>query len=228
MAIFYITIAFSFLLQRGTSQLATHVNAGQYTGLHSAAWRGDLGLIREMVQAGTPVDIQSATGATPLYAAVRNGKFEAMELLVKLGADVDKRETTFNGTALIQAAASGQDLAIITLLDLGADINAKNIYGNTALHMAAQEGQARAVQVLIDHYADIHARDYNGNSPLHDAAWAGRSNAVEVLLKAGASPFKLDAQGTTPLVDAEQRSKLNRDYDGTIRLLKAAMRQKND
>ncbi|CAL4119741.1 unnamed protein product, partial [Meganyctiphanes norvegica] len=204
------------------NRFSIDINVSGYTGIHDAAWRGDLGLIIEMVEAGTSVDLQTSTGSTPIYVAVQNGKYEAIKLLVKLGADVDKRETSFNGTALLQAAAVGQDLAIITLLDLGADINAKNIYANTALHMAAQEGHTGAVQVLLDHNADIHSRDYNGESP--GTYW---SSTVQVLLDHNADIHSRDYNGTIPLVDAEQRSKTNRDYDGTIRLLKAAMKQQN-
>lgn len=52
-------------------------------------------------------------------------------------------------TPLHAAAASGNVECMHTLINAGADIEAKNVYGNTALHIACLNGFSHAVTELI-------------------------------------------------------------------------------
>ena len=58
-------------------------------------------------------------------------------------------------TPLHAAAASGKKNVVLLLLDLGAEVDAVNIYGNTALHVACLNGQDMVVSDLIKHGASI-------------------------------------------------------------------------
>ena len=51
---------------------------------------------------------------------------------------------------------------IITLLDRGADIEARDENGDTPLHIAACKGQSEAILSLLDRGADAHAKNNKG------------------------------------------------------------------
>src|SRR5262249_32664681 len=59
--------------------------------------------------------------------------------------------------------------AMKLILDLGADVNAKNAQGLTALHGAAHKAALGEIQLLVDHGANLMARDKPGNSRFGDA-----------------------------------------------------------
>jgi ankyrin repeat protein len=51
---------------------------------------------------------------------------------------------------------------------MGADVNAKDEFGNTPLHKSSINPDK--IRYLISHGADINARDNDGKTPLHKAA----------------------------------------------------------
>lgn len=98
---------------------------------------------------------------------------------------------------LIQAAYKGDTELVKTLLDEGADIeakgqpkrkvkNAKDSAGGTALMVAARYGQEEMVKLLLEKGADIKAKNNNGYTSLMGAAADGRAEIVKILIDAGA------------------------------------------
>ncbi|MCK5340888.1 MAG: ankyrin repeat domain-containing protein, partial [Desulfobulbaceae bacterium] len=67
----------------------------------------------------------------------------------------------------LQSAAARGDLEKVrSLLESGADVNAKGRNNSTALIVASGPEHARIVKILMDNGADIHARDNTGNTAL--------------------------------------------------------------
>jgi uncharacterized protein len=120
-------------------------------------------------------------GATPFIRAALCGDVEVMKLLLIQGADPNI--ATLDGTTPLMAAAgvgysegfihdrSEEETlqAMKLILDLGADVNAKNAQGLTALHGAAHKAALGEIQLLVDHGADLMARDKPGNTRYGDA-----------------------------------------------------------
>lgn len=65
------------------------------------------------------------TGATLLKWAAYGGHWECVNLLVKNGANINVRDNSGN-TPLITACAYGYPEVVLTLLEAGADIEAKS------------------------------------------------------------------------------------------------------
>jgi ankyrin repeat protein len=96
---------------------------------------------------------------------------------------------------LIEAARENNLPEVERLLSVGADIEAKNIFGWTPLIAACVEGNLQVFQALREHGADIEAKEYGfGQAPLHWACYNGHLAVVNELL----SPN--DINGTTSIL----------------------------
>lgn len=84
---------------------------------------------------------------------------------------------------LFEAARVGDAALVASLLDKGADVNAKFRYGTTALFKAAERGHANVVKLLLDRGADATIQDtfYSATA----MTWAlnkGHAEVVKLLL----------------------------------------------
>ena len=119
-------------------------------------------------------------GATPFWRASQSSDTELMRRLLDAGAD--PLIATHNGTtALMVASGIGwvegvthewsreQNVQTVnTLLELGANVNARDLDGRTALMGAAHKGRSEIVQMLVDHGADMAARDVGSRDSIHN------------------------------------------------------------
>jgi len=128
------------------------------TALHAAAIDGDVEVARVLIAAGANVGASTVlTGWTPLHLAAKLGQAAFVDLLVKNGADPNRRDT-LGVTAIMLAAASGNAAAVTALLDAGANPNLKeSVRGETALMFAAAEGRTDCAVVLLERGADWRA-----------------------------------------------------------------------
>ena len=88
---------------------------------------------------------------------------------------------------LYEAVRKGDAAAVTSLLDRGADVNAKFRYGATALFKAAERGNVEITTILLDRGADVKVKDtfYNATA----LTWAldgNHINVVRLLLQKGA------------------------------------------
>jgi Acyltransferase family/Ankyrin repeats (3 copies) len=153
----------------------------------AAARAGDLGAIERHMASGAAVDgVDPERGGTPLLWAAVTGRAEAIELLIRRGADVNAVDRD-GGTALHAAAFMGHEKAVDVLLRHGAKVNAANSRGETPLDGAVlDEGTTR-------YFASILQLDLNEDglgrrktaitkSLRHRGATAGRKSGVAALL----------------------------------------------
>ncbi len=135
------------------------------------------------------------------------------------------RGDRFGRTPLHYAAALNPDPKVPeTLIELGAEVNARDLLKFTPLHYAAAFNENPAVvELLIEKGAEVNAVDLEERTPLHTAALNQKNpEVIAVLLQAGADAKKKDIYGKTALDYALENEHLK---DGpAIALLKAAMR----
>lgn len=108
-----------------------------------------------------------------------------------------------NNTPLHIASSNGDEEAVRTLLESGANINACNAYNETALHCAATFGHLAVAHVLISTGAKVDAMDLQEMTPLHAAASMSRVDVALALLNAGASLKAKSVHGYTPFAMAQ-------------------------
>lgn len=133
---------------------------------------------------------QDSEGQTPLMAAASWGHASSVRILVKEGkADLTVQDDG-GDTALHEAARANEVEALLELLDLGADKDARNKLGATPLHIASHKDHKEAAKQLIKAGAAVTGKKSlmrGGYSPLHAAAANGSTECLQDLIDAGSS-----------------------------------------
>lgn len=126
------------------------------TALMEAAQNDHADIIEILVASGANLEARNALGFTALLKAAR-GKtpgynkdttINAIRSLIKLGADVNAKDTTTESTALMEAAECNHVNTIKLLIASGADIHITNYFGETAFDVAERSGAIAAGDIL--------------------------------------------------------------------------------
>jgi ankyrin repeat protein len=83
-----------------------------------------------------------------MSAAMPGGDVRVVELLLARGADVNAANPQNGYTALMGAAGEGSYDLVSALVKAGADLHAKNKWGETALSIAIKSGQKNTAWLL--------------------------------------------------------------------------------
>jgi len=128
------------------------------------------------------VAARAGDGFTPLHLACFFGHFDAVDLLIDSGADVNVPADNPSAVRPLHSAAAGGNAEIVSqLLRNGASVNARQTGGHAALHNAAQAGNLDMARRLLDHGADPDMDNDDGNSPLALAREHGHVELVDLL-----------------------------------------------
>ena len=172
---------------------------GGDTPLGIAARWGTPAMVEALLAAGANPNMRDKGWYTPLHKAVtasvirdgggayRRGDAKKVEMLIAAGAGIEAETLLFSRTALHIAGWLNHTMACCdVLIAAGANINARDDWGNTPLHLAAEQGAGRVVVGLVRAGAKIDDINHEGKTALHVAACCDDSEAVEALLTEGA------------------------------------------
>lgn len=94
---------------------------------------------------GAPTETR-AKYARDLLEAAANGRIPEMLRLIRIGAKINGMDD--GEVPIIWAARSGQKLAVSVLVDNGADIERRDVYGRTAMSYAKENNHESVVKLL--------------------------------------------------------------------------------
>lgn len=154
------------------------------SGLHWAAAKGHVGLVRLLLDRGFCVDMRASThGTTALHYSAMNGHEAVVRLLLERGAVIDVRDHVFKETAPPDDTQRVGNRLV-------------NLHGMTPLHYAAAMGQKSVVRLLLDAGASIEERELvNSRTALIVAAFCNQPGVVKILLERGADIAAVDRDG---------------------------------
>lgn len=207
-----------YLLTNYKDQLNIH------DGLMFAASIGLPKIITLFLDLGADIESKNADYDTSLILALKNNRYDAVELLINKGANVKLSRAL--GIAieneneklveLLLKKSNKIIIANVTISDLGqliingkksavriltlfkkidpTFVNLKNEDGDTLLHDACIGNKLPVVEFLIEAKAEINARDCENKTPLYLAAEGGYTAIVKYLLKNNAD---IDLLGVT-------------------------------
>jgi ankyrin repeat protein len=184
--------------------------------LNIAIEQGKIDVVRMLLEEGANPN-GSTDETQPLALAAGFKRDLIAKLLVEKGArasqlrneirinkDTEHVENTlfasegFSSMTALHVAVKYDSKSIDTLIDQGADIEAKASNGVKAIFLAVKYS-TKALEILLARGAKIHTVEpQNGWTPLHAAAkW--NPDAIPILIKNGADLTVLDGIGLTPL-----------------------------
>lgn len=144
--------------------------------------------------------INPSTGLAPIHEAARQGHVVILQMLLEIGAEIDKQAERTQLTALHFAAAQGNMEMLNLLLSNGANVHIRSITGVTALHVAARFSRIAIIKSLILSGSDVLAATNEGNTSLHVAGMYASAEAAVALLEGKAEPNETrPGDGATPL-----------------------------
>ena len=157
--------------------------------LHAAATVGDLGRVRDLVEADlTSIHAYSGDGFAPLGLAAYTGRLDVVRYLLSKGADVNQvGRNPSKFTALTGAVASRHRDVVAVLLEAGADPNYGYGGGYTPVLEAAAHGDIPLLELLVARGGDVTAETEKGKTAVGLALENGHPEAA-AWLRARAAP----------------------------------------
>lgn len=155
--------------------------------IHFCAARGDWPGVCDAIRAGHDVDAVDVGNWTPLHWAV------------DMGAVAGQRKET-----------------VSTLIDAGANLEAKDFEGSTPLLRACMSGNEELVRLLIEAGADTSATNKHGWTPFLEGVRGGYDEIVIQFLKRGCSKDERSPGGESAL---EMARRIGRDE--VVRILES-------
>ncbi|KAK0381196.1 hypothetical protein CLIM01_01435 [Colletotrichum limetticola] len=173
--------------------------AAKYDDSHDSA------VLRVLIDRGANIKARSKDKKwTPLHYAAAYGCTEAVELLLREGADATAKSSS-SVTPLMSAAENRRNSGPLrSLIDHGSSNEVIESIGEELLASAARYGCAESVKLLLNRGVSIESKDEDGCTPLANAAEEGNKKTAEVLIKQKAKVDCKDANGLTALSLAAQ------------------------
>lgn len=179
--------------------------------IFTAAARGDLARVKELVAKDPALVEKEAGSQTPLAWAATRNRPEVLRFLIDQGSDIN-HHNNWEGSGLAEAAWLGHMEIARILLERGAnpEVGAGDDAYGTPLHRACWQGNIEMVLILLKHGAQIDSVNNTKDTPLCFAIGQGQTAVAKLLLDRGADP---NGKGNSPLSAAaceEGRSEIAR------------------
>ena len=124
--------------------------------------------------------LAGASTATTLPEAIAAGQDSLAATLLRGGADLEARHPDRHGASALMLAAARDDADLVNaLIDLGADVDARDDRGDTPLNWAARHGAMNAARELMQ--AGANPRLSGRGNALQTALRRGHEELVQVL-----------------------------------------------
>lgn len=167
-------------------RLYKNVGNGLSENILDAVMKNDCAFIIKYYEDGHDIKVLDNKKESLLHKACRNDYFEVVDLLIKLGVDINQ-SNIYGDTPLHLAVQFKNGAVVDKLLFEGARVNAQNLKKVSPLHVAAARGKEDILNLLVIHKAKLNMSDENGAKPIHYGVMSGKTAIIRNLLNNGGS-----------------------------------------
>ncbi|KAF8538957.1 ankyrin repeat-containing domain protein [Trichophaea hybrida] len=155
---------------------------------------------------------KNKSGDTALRYAAEKAQYRVVELLLKLGVDVN-HDVPLRHVGLSCKKASTQQIeeTIRILISNGAEIRPTN---TNLLSRYIYNGAVSTIKLLLEAGVDVEGRARNGETPLYSACLQGKKATITMLIQAGADP---DINGIRKLASYKKWAEKNPNLDPPVK-----------
>ena len=189
------------------------------TPLSWAAARGDIDVVKLLMNFGADVNLTTYAAAGPLSYAIGNRRLSVVKYLLDHGADIEQRCTRFQHTPLLHACNQvvEDEECVRLLIKAGANVNALRFNASTPLILASMRNATRTMAMIMERSVDINHRGAQGYAAIHSAIQENSHQAIKLLLSSEANIAISNKDGSLILHLAATRGDLE-----TLRILTRA------
>jgi ankyrin repeat protein len=159
-----------------------------------------LSIIQLLIERGAKLNTGDDNDQSALDVASRDGRFDAVQLLLNAGADLSPLEWT----PLMQAIALGALNDVQRQLEQGADLAARDCWNRTPWLLSLQVGDVAKAKLLLAAAANLEDRGHCGKLPLVYPILNGHVAMLRWLLSLGINPNDANESQKTPLMEAAE------------------------
>ncbi|TQS31775.1 hypothetical protein Golomagni_07934, partial [Golovinomyces magnicellulatus] len=154
------------------------------TALLAATERGNIRAIKALLDVNASIHSKDAIGRQFTHIAAQNGYADVFDLVGEIG-NVNLNVQDLDGrTPILYTAMSGSLSVMKQLVELGANVNIVDRYGNAPLAMAVRNGHVDMADFLLQqHDIDVALKDSVGRSVFWGAGRCGKPSMVMLLHK---------------------------------------------
>ena len=183
-----------------------------YDELYNACLKGQLSIIKDILETHNETLAPDELGQTPLYAACIGNHTDIIKLLTDFGYDVNHQDN--EGKTPLHRIFENRDpdLAQNLITQFNASTEVRDAQNWTPLHTAIDQG-------YFDHSHDLNRKFFHQDLDtavrwiqLHAACFEGRTKDVKVLLDASTDVNHVSSAGYTPLHVAVLKNNIDLSY----------------
>ena len=176
-------------------------------------------VVEQLIISRADLEARDNVQQTPLHYATRWGNTKIVQLLIEKNPSILEAKDKYGRTPLFSAILSGNEQVVEEVIKSGADLEARDKYGQqTPLHYASSEqGNIKIVQLLLEKNPILlETKNEFGNTPLYESVnsvhWPDvgidwyNYESVKLLHGAGANLNTTNKNGKTPLHAAVSKS----------------------
>ena len=164
-------------------------------------------VLQAIIDHAADVNASNNKNWTPLMIACANSNSDAINVLLKAGADPNIADSDGYICLHVAVIRACNKEVIQIIIDHGADVNATDKNSITTLMIACQMANADAINILLNAGADPMLSDINGATWIHHAVETGCSKEVlQAIIDHGADVNAANMQNWTALMTACAKS----------------------
>lgn len=177
-----------------------YINDKEETAMNLAARTSSYWFINFLLENGADPNLSDEY--SPLSEAAGCGNIHEARILLKHGADINKKDNNRGETPFQHAVSRAEIPLLEMMMEFNPDLETTDFNGNTPLIKSIKDSYFKrgdVVSYLVDKGCNVNAKNKEGKTPLHFTCQYEMYDSTMLLFNKGADPNAQDNELNTPV-----------------------------